>query len=322
MTLTRTLFSLVGLLLAGAAGAADYYVVTPFKGKTENVSAIQVSLNGYTLPGAISNSPYAGFDFKSVLQVTGDSNFNPSQAAWTISTGTLPAGLTLNANGTLTGTPTTPGTSSFSVKATYKTKSGEQAYQVVVANITVGLSAATLSSVVVGSSYSYDFKPLLSVTGDAAYTASQVAWSIVSGSLPAGLTLNASTGVVSGTPTAVGSASFTLQAAYRTKTGQQAYTLATISPTNSYNMVAEGGTLSLTAPAGTVFREVVFASYGTPTGTGPNYVQGSCHASNSLTQVTAAFLNKQTGSISASNGTFGDPCYGTSKRLAVVLRAY
>jgi hypothetical protein len=37
------------------------------------------------------------------------------------------------------------------------------------------------------------------------------AWSLVSGTLPAGLTLNASTGAITGTPTAVGNSFFTVQ---------------------------------------------------------------------------------------------------------------
>ena len=74
--------------------------------------------------------------------------------------------------------------------------------------------------------YSYDLNQLLAVTGDSAYNASNVAWSLPSGALPAGLSLG-SNGVISGTPTTkdtVGS-SFQVLATYKTKTGQQAYTI-------------------------------------------------------------------------------------------------
>ena len=81
----------------------------------------------------------------------------------------------------------------------------------------------------------------------------------------------------------------------------------------------ENGTLTLTAPGGTVFTSVVFASYGTPnTGSTP-YSLGACHASNSATLVGTAFIGLNSASISASNGTFGDPCLGTGKKLAVTL---
>lgn len=415
------LAALVMLLMAGNAVAADYYVIVPVKGKTENVSAIQVALNSYTLPAGRVNEAYSGFDFKTLLQVTGDSNLNlnyatftlasgslpaglslsadgklsgtplaagthtfsvrvayktktgeqayqivsmdidvalasatlpaayvglaytgfdfkplltvsgdssysSAQVTWSIAYGSLPQGLTLNSDGTISGTPTTEGTSNFSVQATYRNKNGQTSYQVVTTNITVSLATASLSNAKVGTAYSYDFKPLLTVSGDANYTPSQVSWSLVSGSLPAGVTLNSSTGVISGTPTSSASSSFTLKAAYKTKTGQQAYTLvassATQSDGNSYGMVNETATLSLTAPAGTTFRQVLFASYGTPSGTGPNYVQGGCHAATSSTKVSEAFLNKTSGSIPATNEVFGDPCVNTQKRLAVVLYAY
>jgi len=83
--------------------------------------------------------------------------------------------------------------------------------------------------------------------------------------------------------------------------------------------VSEGQSLTLTAPSGMKFASVVFASYGTPTGTGGNYVQGQCHASNSLTIVSNSALGQTAVTLQASNGIFGDPCGGTVKRLAVSL---
>jgi hypothetical protein len=83
--------------------------------------------------------------------------------------------------------------------------------------------------------------------------------------------------------------------------------------------VGEGGNLTLTAPGGTVFTSVAFASYGTPeTGTTP-YSLGGCHAANSSTIVGSVFIGLNSASISADNNMFGDPCVGTGKKLAVTL---
>jgi hypothetical protein len=86
----------------------------------------------------------------------------------------------------------------------------------------------------------------------------------------------------------------------------------------------EGGTLSITAPVGTTFRSILFASYGNPTGTCGTYALGSCHAPNSLTVVQTALLTKSgTQTITVSNAVFGgDPCSGTSKRLYVSAECY
>jgi hypothetical protein len=82
--------------------------------------------------------------------------------------------------------------------------------------------------------------------------------------------------------------------------------------------VAEGGNLTLTAPLGSVITSIDFASYGTPTGTFPNFSIGGCHASNSVSVVEGLALGQNSVTISASNDIFGDPCVGTPKELAVV----
>jgi hypothetical protein len=80
---------------------------------------------------------------------------------------------------------------------------------------------------------------------------------------------------------------------------------------------AEGSSLTLTAPAGTVITAINFASYGTPNGTCGNFTIGGCHASNSLSIVQSLALNKNSVTIGALNGIFGDPCGGTVKRLYI-----
>jgi hypothetical protein len=80
------------------------------------------------------------------------------------------------------------------------------------------------------------------------------------------------------------------------------------------------GSLTLSAPAGSAFINVKFASYGSPGGTSPNFTIGSCHAFNSRT-VTTGLLGQNIATIPASgsfNATFGDPCYGIVKSYNVV----
>jgi gliding motility-associated-like protein len=86
-----------------------------------------------------------------------------------------------------------------------------------------------------------------------------------------------------------------------------------------YSEQSEGQTLILTAPAGKVITSVEFASFGTPTGTAGNWSIGSCHASNSVSIISAAALGQTSLTILASSTVFGNPCVGTSKTLAVKL---
>jgi hypothetical protein len=205
---------------SGVARANNYFVVVPSPAHV--ASSTQVALSGYSLPAGLIGHAYSGFDFSSVLQVTGDPNYTPANVRWSVTGGALPAGMTLSADGKLSGTPTAAGNTSFQLTATYKTKTGQQAYQVVVGDITVGLSGATLPAGKLGTAYTYDFKPLVQVTGDSSFVPSNATWSVTGGTLPAGMTLGTD-GKLSGTPTAPGASNFQVTVSYLTKSGQQAY---------------------------------------------------------------------------------------------------
>lgn len=227
---------LAGLLAISlpAFAASRFYVVVPIPAKTTVAGApnISVGLAGYNLPAGQVGQPYAGFDFRTLLSVTGDPTYTGYGVHWSLASGTLPAGLTLNAEGVLGGTPTAGGTSSFQLKASYRNKAGQQVYQIIVANIEVGLAAGTPPQAIVGQPFGYDLKPLLTVTGDSAYggDGSGVTWTVVSNTLPAGLYLT-SDGWIGGTPTAGGTGSITARATYKGVNGQQTYQVVTLAVT-------------------------------------------------------------------------------------------
>jgi hypothetical protein len=243
--------TVVATLLAFSAGpllASNYFVVVPVPNRTATAAKdITVALTGLSLPSGLIGTPYVGFDFKSLLNVTGDPAYNGFGVKWNVVAGSLPSGLTLNSNGTLSGTPMAAGTSSFQVMASYKSKAGQQAYQVQVANITVGLAAGAPPQALVGQAYSYDLKPLLSVSGDNAYTGAGVTWTVVSSSLPAGLYLT-SDGFIGGTPTAGGTGSITARASYKGVNGQQSYQVVSLA-------------VSVTLAAGTPPQALVGQAY-------------------------------------------------------------
>jgi hypothetical protein len=221
--------SLMAAALAAAlpAFANQYFVVVPSPKHTAGVGNITVSMSGYTLPGAIQGQAYAGFDFNSVLQVMGDPSYNGTGVHFSVVGGALPAGLSLSSSGQLSGTPTSAGTSTFQVMAAYKTKAGQQTYQVVTMAITVSLASATPPQAIVGEAYSYNLNPLLTVSGDTGFSSGAVTWNVVSSSLPAGLYLTAA-GYIAGTPTAGGTGTITAQASYRGVNGQQSYQVVTL----------------------------------------------------------------------------------------------
>jgi hypothetical protein len=89
----------------------------------------------------------------------------------------------------------------------------------------VSLAGATLPDGMVGKAFSFDFKTLLNVSNEANPDKNQANWS-GTGTLPAGVTLNTNTGVLSGIPSAVTpQSSYTVIGTYKNNQGQQVYTI-------------------------------------------------------------------------------------------------
>jgi pectate lyase len=80
--------------------------------------------------------------------------------------------------------------------------------------------------------------------------------------------------------------------------------------------VDEGESLTLSCPSGQVVTGVEFASYGTPSGSCGSFSNSQCNASNSVSVVKEACVGMASCTVKANNSTFGDPCYGTYKKLS------
>jgi hypothetical protein len=122
-------------------------------------------------------------------------------------TGTLPAGLTLNsATGQILGIPTAAASSSFSVTVSDSSSPAQTASTTIPYSIVAGLkiTGSALADAVSGVAYSAS----LAASG----ATNPVTWAVASGTLPIGLTLNASTGAISGLPTVVGSSTVSFKA--------------------------------------------------------------------------------------------------------------
>lgn len=147
-----------------------------------------------SLPAAVKDEAYS-----TALKTKDD-----RPGVWNVSQGTLPAGLALNqSTGVITGTPTAVGSSTFQIR--FRDTLGvtdSQELTIVVAASRPVIATTTLPKGTKGKAYTATLKTADNRAGT---------WAVQSGALPAGLTLNATTGVISGTPTTNGKASFVIR---------------------------------------------------------------------------------------------------------------
>lgn len=179
-----------------------------------------------------------GTVFSQTLQATGT-----TPMTWTISAGTLPSGLTLNSsNGTITGTPTGSGAYSFTVQASNTAGLDTQAYTGTIAATGTAptITTTALDALVVGT----PFSQTLNKTGSTPMT-----WGVSAGTIPGGLTINSSTGTISGNPTTAASYSFTVQATNSFGSDTQVYTgsVTGSGPTDIYSIFGLTNPGSLTS---------------------------------------------------------------------------
>ncbi len=121
---------------------------------------------------------------------------------WSVSAGAVPPGLTFTA-GALAGTPSSAGTYNFTAVVTDSANvTAQKAFTLAVAQGVGFTTPAQLPDATAGTPYSF--------TMQAAGGSPPYSWQLTAGALPGGLSLNASSGVVSGTPSAAGTFNFTI----------------------------------------------------------------------------------------------------------------
>jgi hypothetical protein len=207
------------------------------------VAPTTLSIASTTLAQSTSGTAYV-----QTLQAIGGT----APYTWSIGSGQLPLGLSLSSSGVISGTPQLNSSSSFAVTVT---DSGTP-IQMQSASLTItattpqvvptaplSIVSSALSSGTANSSYS---QALQATGGTPSYT-----WSITSGSLPAGLTLAASTGAISGTPSAGGTFNFTVEVSDNSNPGKTSLAATSIVVAPAVTLAGPGTTWFIRTDGGT-----------------------------------------------------------------------
>lgn len=242
------------------AGSDSFTYTATNAGGTSSPATVTITVSPPTMTYAPTNPPTAtvGTAYsQSVAGATGGS----APYTYAIASGSLPPGVSLASNGTLSGTPTGGGNYTFTVKAT-DSSTGSGPFNATSGSLTLTVSAptitiapASLPNPTVGVAYSQS-ETASGGTGPYTYA--------VAGVLPAGLVVS-NTGVISGTPTSAGTYSFTITATDSSigsgpYTGSHAYTINVAAPTITVSPA------TLPSPAvGVPYSQTVTASEGLST---------------------------------------------------------
>ena len=221
---------------------------------TLSVAAPPISISSSSLPAGI-----VGVAYSQALTAAGGT----PPFTWTVSSGSLPAGLTLSSAGVLSGTPSAVGTFTFSIKVTDSSspvQSLTSSYTLTIAAPPISITQPTLPAGTVNVAYS---QTLVATGGTAPFS-----WSLASGTLPAGITLS-SVGVLSGTPTTAGTYSFAVTV---TDSGTPVQTATTGAVTLTIAPAARTGTALL---QGQYFFKVDLFADGSPNSGSHEFYVGS-----------------------------------------------
>jgi len=183
----------------GLSGATNATIIDASGLGTITNDDIPVSLSPSSLPNGT-----VGLSYNQTISASGGT----SPYNYSVTAGLLPAGMTLSATGVLSGTPSAGGTFNFTLSATDNSNSpgpftGSKAYSLVIDPPTINLPAKSLSQATLSTPYS---DSLVGASGGT----SPYSYVISSGSLPSGMSLNSSTGAITGSPSSIGIFNFSV----------------------------------------------------------------------------------------------------------------
>lgn len=193
-----------------------------------------------TLPVVIGTATLPGGKVGSAYSVTLTASGGSGTVTWDVVFGALPAGLTLNGStGTISGTPTSAGTSSFSIRAADIADATNDATASYSLKVIVPVAITTTS--IPNGQVTTAYNTMLGANGGTG----NFRWSLSSGTLPPGLSLGTDTGAISGTPQTACTNTFTITAR------DAADTLNSASATFTMHVSSGGVTITTTSlPAG------------------------------------------------------------------------
>jgi putative Ig domain-containing protein/Big-like domain-containing protein len=124
--------------------------------------------------------------------------------SWSVAAGSLPMGLSLSSDGVISGTPGHRGTYTFTARvADVAMRTAQKEFALV-----IGANPPTITTTSLPDGLnSQPYETVVQATGGV----SPYFWSVASSSLPYGLSLDAATGTISGTPASCGTHTFTLR---------------------------------------------------------------------------------------------------------------
>jgi len=190
--------AITGTPSAPATNLALTFKVTD-SGSPVQTKSVNLALTIAPLPLAITTTSLPNADVGTAYSATLAATGGTTPFTWSLASGTLPTGLSLNAaTGAITGTPSDPATN---LALTFKVTDSGSPVQTKSVNLTLtvvtlplAISTTSLPSGKVGTVYSAS---LAATGGTPPFT-----WAVTAGGLPTGLALSPSTGAVTGTPSA------------------------------------------------------------------------------------------------------------------------
>jgi hypothetical protein len=195
LSLDASTGAITGTPTAPASGALGFTVKdssSPAQSTTASlnllISAATLAVTTTSLPSGQMGSPYTA-----TLTATGGT----PPLTWSVTSGTLPPGLALAAaSGTISGTPSAP-VANTPLTFTVADSDNPQQIKTLSATLTIAAALAVTTESLPNGQIGVAYSATLNASGGTApYT-----WSVASGTLPAGLSLDAAAGTVTGTPT-------------------------------------------------------------------------------------------------------------------------
>ncbi len=221
------------LLVTGLTNGTTYYaimVATASGKRSGHPNEIPVTPSATGAPNITTTSlpnGTQGIAYNQSVSASGGT----APYTWVIASGSLPAGLSLNpSTGAISGTPSTPGTSNFTIVVKDAgSKIDSQALSITVdpSGTTLNITTTSLPGGTVGVAYN---QTVTATGGTPPYT-----WSISAGSLPNGLAINTTTGAITGTPTVANTFNFTVRvqdSVAASDTQALSITIGTVPPTD------------------------------------------------------------------------------------------